>query len=99
MLKKKEQLQFLGHVLTKDTKLSVDRVQAILGIPKPVTVKYMLSFLKMCSYCKILQYGDKLCPVVYFSSRLDPVAAGLPMCLRAVAAAERAVVASRDIVG
>ncbi|KAI3357198.1 hypothetical protein L3Q82_015656, partial [Scortum barcoo] len=32
-------------------------------------------------------------------SQLDPVAAGHPRCLRAVAAAEKALLASRDIVG
>ncbi|XP_060941493.1 protein NYNRIN-like [Limanda limanda] len=44
-------------------------------------------------------HGGRLRPVAYFSSRLDSVAAGLPTCLRAVAAAEKAVIASRDVVG
>ena len=38
-------------------------------------------------------------PVASFSAKLDLVAAGLPGCLIAVAAAEKAVLASRDIVG
>ncbi|KAL0150426.1 hypothetical protein M9458_054243 [Cirrhinus mrigala] len=44
-------------------------------------------------------HGDRLRPVAYFSSKLDPVAAGLPLCLRVVAAAEQAVIASREFVG
>ncbi|KAL1263451.1 hypothetical protein QQF64_006190 [Cirrhinus molitorella] len=43
-------------------------------------------------------HGDRLRPVAYFSSKLDPIAAGLPLCLRAVAAAEQAVMASREFV-
>lgn len=44
-------------------------------------------------------HGGQLRPVAYFSSKLDPVASGLPLCLRAVAAAERDILASCDIVG
>ncbi len=44
-------------------------------------------------------HGDRLRPVAYFSTKLDAVAAGLSHCLRAVAAAELAVLASREFVG
>ncbi|KAK7880248.1 hypothetical protein WMY93_033086, partial [Mugilogobius chulae] len=53
-----------------------------------------------CMVSVLLQsHGGALRPVAYFSAKLDPVAAGMPRCLRAVAAAEKAVVASRDFVG
>nr|XP_040024957.1 uncharacterized protein LOC120812808 [Gasterosteus aculeatus aculeatus] len=69
-----------------------------LGLPNPnkpftQTVDERLG----CLTSVLLQpHGDKLRPVAYFSAKLDPVAAGLPQCLRAVAAA---LTASRDIVG
>lgn len=36
--------------------------------------------------------------VAYFSAKLDAVAAGLPHCLHAAAAAEKALLSSRDVV-
>lgn len=45
------------------------------------------------------EHGGKMRPVAYFSAKLDPVAAMPPRCLWAVAAAEKAVFASHDIVG
>jgi len=45
------------------------------------------------------EHGGKQRPVAYFSAKLDPVVAGLPGCLQAVAAAEKAVLASCDIIG
>lgn len=53
-----------------------------------------------CMTTVLLQdHGGRLRPVAYFSAKLDPVAAGLPRCLHAVAAPEKTVMASRDIVG
>lgn len=37
--------------------------------------------------------------MAYFSSKLVPVAAGMPKCMRVVASAEKAILASREIVG
>ena len=45
-----------------------------------------------CMTSVLLQtHGDKLRLVACFSVKLDPVAAGFPPCLHAVAAAEKAV--------
>lgn len=72
----------------------------MLGLPntsKPLTQTvdekngYMTSAL-------LQEHGGKQRPVAYFSSKLDAVAASLPRCLRAVAAVEKAVMASHDIV-
>lgn len=53
-----------------------------------------------CIRAVLLQdHGGKLRPVFNFSAKVDPVAAGLPRCLRVVYSAENAVTASRDIGG
>lgn len=48
--------------------------------------------------CHYKSLGNRMRPVAHFSSKLDMVATGLPICLRAVAAAEKAIMASRDLV-
>ncbi|CAL9706360.1 unnamed protein product [Knipowitschia caucasica] len=72
-----------------------------LGIPDPN--KPFVQFVDErcgCMTSVLLQkHGDLLKPVGYFSKLLDPVARGLPACLRAIAACETAVLASRDFVG
>ena len=171
----KQEVKFLGHSISADGRsLTPKRVEAIQRGPRPITKKQVMSFLGMCSYCRLFIVGyaeleaplsslihgqglaahDKVSwtpeaedafrklkqalqsapalglpdpsrpftqtvserggfmmsvllqehggvqrPVAYFSSKLDPVASGMPRCLRAVAAAEKAVYASRDLVG
>lgn len=48
---------------------------------------------------QLQDHGCRLRPVTYFSSKLNPVTAGLPKCLKAVAAAEKAMMASQEIIG
>ncbi len=72
-----------------------------LGLPVPTKpfVQMMDEKNRFMTSVLMQHHGDKLGPVAYFSSKLDPVAAGLPHCLRAVAAAEQAVMVSREFVG
>jgi len=44
------------------------------------------------------KHGNKLRPVAYYSTKLDPVAQGFPSCLKAVAAASLAVQATEALV-
>ncbi|XP_049329723.1 protein NYNRIN-like [Astyanax mexicanus] len=71
-----------------------------LGIPDPTKPFVQMVDAKGIYMTSVLtqKHGDKLRPVAYFSCKLDSVAQGLPTCLRAVAAAEKALIASRDIV-
>uniref|UniRef100_A0A3B1JAJ5 ribonuclease H n=1 Tax=Astyanax mexicanus TaxID=7994 RepID=A0A3B1JAJ5_ASTMX len=73
----------------------------VLGLPDPTKpFVQAVDERQGCMLSVLMQaHGDRLKPVAYFSAKLDPVAAGLPPCLRAVAAAEKAATASRDLVG
>ncbi|XP_060772585.1 uncharacterized protein LOC132883241 isoform X2 [Neoarius graeffei] len=89
---------FRAHLMSLKSALQTTRT---LGLPDPnkpfvQTVDEKKGFM---TSVLLQKHGDRLRPVAYFSSKLDPVAAGLPVCLRAVAAAEKAVTASRNIVG
>ncbi|KAL0152344.1 hypothetical protein M9458_052067 [Cirrhinus mrigala] len=71
-----------------------------LGLPVPTKPFVQMVDEKNGFMTSVLlqHHGDRLRPVAYFSSKLDPVAAGLPLCLRAKASAEKAVMASREFV-
>ncbi|XP_055358758.1 uncharacterized protein LOC129603085 isoform X1 [Betta splendens] len=83
-----------------DLKLALQSAPT-LGLPDPTRpFTQTVDEKSGCMTSVLLQdHGGRPRPVAYFSAKLDPVAAGLPRCLRAVAAAEKAVLASRDIVG
>ena len=89
-----------AHDAFDDLKMALQSAPA-LGIPDPQRpFTQTVDERNGCMSSVLLQdHGGQQRPVAYFSSRLDAVAAGLPRCLRAVAAAERALCASRDIVG
>lgn len=72
-----------------------------LGLPVPTKPFVQMVDEKHGFMTSVLlqRHGDRLRPVAYFSNKLDPVAARLPRCLRAVASAEQAVMASREFVG
>lgn len=48
---------------------------------------------------QLQDHGYRLRPVAYFSSKLNPVAAGMPKCSKAVAAEENAMMASQEVIG
>ncbi|KAL0147177.1 hypothetical protein M9458_057517, partial [Cirrhinus mrigala] len=70
-----------------------------LGLPVPTKPFVQMEDEKNGFMTSVLlqHHGDRLRPVAYFSSKLDPVAAGLPWCLRVVASAEKAVMVSREL--
>lgn len=72
-----------------------------LGIPDPMKpFVQVVDEREGCMTSVLLQaHGDRQRPVAYFSAKLDPVAAGLPKCLQVTAATEKALNASRDIMG
>ncbi|KAJ1116718.1 hypothetical protein NDU88_004924 [Pleurodeles waltl] len=53
---------------------------------------------KKLQYCQKEVYGGANCPVAYFSATLEPVAAALPGCLRAVAAVGQSLTQCEGIV-
>lgn len=71
-----------------------------LGIPDPTkSFVQAVDEREGCMNSVLLQeHCSNLRPVGYYSTKRDPVAAGLPKCLRATAAAEKALSASHDIV-
>lgn len=49
----KQEVTFLGHIISHEgRKLSDNRIQAILKIPKPITKKQMMAFLGITGYCR-----------------------------------------------
>lgn len=72
-----------------------------LGLPDPTKpfVQTVCDKSGTMSSVLLQKHCNRLRPIAYFSSKLNPVTAGLPHCLCAVAAAEAAVISSRDVVG
>ncbi|MGL5581012.1 MAG: RNase H family protein, partial [Cetobacterium sp.] len=83
-----------------DLKLALQQAPT-LGLPDPMRPFTQMVDERDGFMTSVLtqKHGDGLRPVAYFSSKLDAVARGLPPCLRAIAAAEKAVMASREFVG
>ncbi len=97
-----DKIEWTGEAAEALVNMKVQLSQApTLGLPVPTKPFVQMVDEKNGFMTSVLMqhHGDKLRPVAYFSSKLDPVAAGLPHCLRAVAAAEQAIMASREFVG
>lgn len=86
----------IAHKAFTNLKLALQQTPT-LGLPDPhkplvQTVDCRHGFM---TSVLLQEHGGKHRVVAYFSSKLDSVAAGLPLCLRAVAAAEKAVLVSK----
>ncbi|XP_048843244.1 protein NYNRIN-like [Brienomyrus brachyistius] len=83
----------------------IDLKQALMSAPALGVPDYRKPFVQYVDEKKgfmtsvLIQYhGERGKPDAYYSKRLDSVARALPLCLRAVAAAAEAVMASADLV-
>ncbi len=100
-LKSCDKIEWTGEAEEAFVNMKVQLSMALnLGPPVPTKPFVQMVDEKNGFMTSVLlqNHGDRLRPVAYFSSKLDPVAAGLPHCLWAVAAAEQAVMASREFV-
>ena len=62
----KQKVHYLGHEISQNSRaISVDRIQAVLSIPKPVTKRQLLSFLGCTGFCRqwICEYANLAQPL------------------------------------